>query len=123
MKRIIISIAIIAVIIAMGCSAVMYIGAHNSRLYGHIDRVLSAYSSNKNVADEIESLKKYFARYEKDLGAVVNEDILNDMSASISKLLSMYLSQSDEFSAECEAIRSCADRIQKSEIPAWHRIL
>ena len=42
MKRIIISVCIIAAIIAAGCSAIVYIGAQNSKLYGELELVEKA---------------------------------------------------------------------------------
>ena len=44
MKRIIISIAIIAMIAAAGSMAILYIGEANSRLLGQLELVEKAYS-------------------------------------------------------------------------------
>lgn len=123
MKRILISVVIIAVIIAMGCSAIAYIDSHNNRLYGHIDMVLKAYEDGSGVEEKINDLSRFFESYEKRLSCIVNEEVLNEMSASISRLMPMYESDSDEFTAECETLRSFAERIQNSETPTWYRIL
>ncbi len=124
MKRIIVSIVIIALIVALGCSAIAYIDSNNTRLYGHIDEILSAYSEGNDaeLRTEIGELNRFFDKYEKWLSIIVNEEPLNDISASISRLMPMYESDSDEFTAECEVIRSYAAKIQKNEVPAWYRI-
>lgn len=123
MKRIVISICIIAMIIAVGCSAIVYIDAHNNKLYGMLDLVLDGYARDDDIREELFQLKQYFEDYEKDLSAIVNEDILSEMSASVARLMPMLEADSDEFTAECETIRSHAQKIQKSEIPTWYRIL
>lgn len=123
MKRIIISITIITIIIAIGCSAIFYIDAQNRKLYGKIEMVLNAYSKNERVEESISELKSFFDKYEKGLACIVAEDELMDISESISKLLPMYLSECDEFTAECEAIKTLAERIKSNEVPAWHKIL
>ena len=53
MKRIIISIAIIAMIAAAGSMAILYIGEANSRLLGQLELVEKAYSEGGDTAREI----------------------------------------------------------------------
>lgn len=123
MKRIIISIGIIAAIIALGCSAIAYIEVHNSKLYGKIDKVVSSYESGSGVESSIAELSDYFKRYQKRLGCIVGDDELAEMSMSVSRLLPMYQSDCDEFAAECVEIKSYAQKIIDFQIPYWYRIL
>ncbi len=123
MKRIIICIGIIAVIIALGCSAIAYIDANNSRLYGKIDMVISSYESKSRVEQSIAELSEYFDEYRKGLSCIISDDELSQISLSISRLLPMYESECDEFTAECAEIKSYARKIMDSEIPYWYRIL
>lgn len=123
MKRIIISITIITAIIAIGCSAIFYIDSQNRKLYGKIEMVLNAYSQDEGVEESINELKSYFSIYQKGLACFVAEEELMDISEAISKLLPMYQSDCDEFTAECEAIKNLTERIKSNEIPTWYRIL
>lgn len=123
MKRIIISITIIVIIITIGCSAIYYIDTQNRKLYGKIEMVLNAYSSDDGVEESIGELKTFFHKYEKGLACIVSEEALIDMSQSITKLLPMYQSDCDEFTAECQSIMTMAARIRSNEIPTWDRIL
>lgn len=123
MKRIIISITIIVIIITIGCSAIFYIDSQNRRLYGKIEMVLNAYSEDDGVEESIGELKTFFHKYEKGLACIVSEEALIDMSQAITRLLPMYLSDCDEFTAECQSIMTLAARIKSNEIPTWDRIL
>lgn len=123
MKRLFISIGILAVIIALGCSAISYIDAKNSKLYGKIEMVIKAYDSGDGVAESIESLNEYFDHYEKMLGCIVSDEMLMDMAESVARLMPMYLAECDEFTAECRNIITCAEAIRKYETPNWYRIL
>lgn len=123
MKRIIISIGIIAVIIALGCSAIAYIEVHNSKLYGKIDEVISSYERDAGVTQSISELRDYFEKYSHKLGCIINDDELAQISVSISRLAPMYESECDEFTAECTQIKEYAKKILDSEIPYWYRIL
>ncbi len=123
MKRIIISIGIIAVIIALGCTAIVYIEAHNSKLYGKIDEVVASYEQDEGVVQSISELEDFFKTYSRKLGCIINDDSLAEISVSISRLTPMYESECDEFTAECAQIKEYAKKILDSEIPYWYRIL
>lgn len=123
MKRIIISITIITVIIAIGCSAIFYIDSQNQKLYGKIEMVKKAYTDGAGVEESISGLQVYFDGYIKGLSCIVPEDELMEISEAIAKLLPMYQSDCDEFLAECEAIKNLAGRIRSNEVPTWHKIL
>lgn len=123
MKRIIISIGIIAAIIALGCSAIAYIEVHNSKLYGKIDEVISSYEQDKNVTQSISELRDFFEKYSRKLGCIISDEELAQISVSISRLTPMYESECDEFTAECVQIREYAKKILDLEIPYWYRIL
>ncbi len=123
MKRIIICIAIIAAIIALGCSAIAYIEVNNSKLYGKIDKVISSFDMDSEVESSIADLNDYFKKYKKMLGCIVGDDELYEMELSISRLLPMYQSDCDEFTAECNQIKTCAKKMLDAEMPYWYRIL
>ena len=116
MKRIIISIGIIAVIIALGCSAIAYIAVHNSKLYGKIDEVIASYEQNKGVVQSISELEYFYRKYSRRLGCITNDESLAEISVSISRLAPMYESKCDEFTAECTQIKEYA---KKSSIPKF----
>ena len=124
MKRIIVCLVIIGVIIAAGIFSCMVVAAKNDRLYGHIESVLSAYDSGGDAMPAIEDLENYFKRdYAPMLACFVNDEMIGELALTISRLKPMYESDCDEFSAECEAVRESADRIYKSEVPSFFRIL
>ena len=124
MKRIVISLTIIAVIIAVGLFALWSVSAKNDRLYGHIEAVISAYETDGNVVSEINSLRDFYeSEYLPRLGYFVDDDQLTELSTLIARLEPMYRAECDEFIAECEAIRENAHRIYLKEVPALFRIL
>lgn len=124
MKRIIISLSIITVIVAVGIMAIMTVSSKNDRLYGHIESVISAYESDGDVNSQIEVLKKYFEDdYVKILGMLVDDDRLAEMSVYINRLQPMLESDCDEFMAECESIRTEARKIYLNELPLPFRVL
>ena len=122
MKRLIICLTIIAAIIAAGICTIGTVAQKNERLYGKIDSVLASYGESGAEA-EIAELKKFFEReYAPGLSLVVNDAGLGEMMNSISKLGPMLESGCDEFLAECEAIRSEAERIYLAELPGLFRV-
>ncbi len=124
MKRIIISICIIAAIIAIGVSAISYIDAQNTKLYGKIEMVINSYrSASEDTPGKISELEDCFSKYAKTLSCFVGEDMLNSMAVSVSRLMPMYESGSDELYAECETIKEYASAIYRNELPVWYRIL
>ena len=121
MKRLIISLSIIAVIVMVGIIAIYSVGEKNERLYGHIESVLAAYDSDEDVGAELSGLRAFFENeYVRALGAFVDDDRLAEISVSIDRL---ELSDCDEFSAECFARRSLAENIYLNELPVLFRIL
>ena len=76
MKRIIISIGIIAAIIALGCYAIVYIEVHNSKLYGKIDEVISSYEQDTDVVGSISELQDFYNKYSRKLGCIISDDDL-----------------------------------------------
>lgn len=124
MKRIIISLSIIAVIIAAGIFALYSVRTKNERLYGHIEAVLSAYESGGDVPSEISSLREFFEKdYMPSLSCVIKDDLLYDIRLLIDRLEPMYDSDCDEFTSECESILGGARRIYYNELPTFLRIL
>jgi len=122
MKRIFISIVIIAAIIAAGCLAIAGIEAENTKIYGKIQEVLES-DSLEEAEEAVTELEEAFAKYSKRLSCIVDEDILEEMEGAVSMLRPMLESNSDEFTAQCELIRSYAKRILDREIPSPGRIL
>ncbi|MCD7823292.1 MAG: DUF4363 family protein [Oscillospiraceae bacterium] len=122
MKRILISIIIIAAIIAAGCFAIAGIEAENAKIYGAIEEVLNS-ESEEEAAAAVEELEDAFREYSKRLSCIVDEDILEEMEGAVCMLKPMLQSDSDEFTAQCELIRSYAKRILDREIPSPGRIL
>lgn len=124
MKRLIISLTIMAVIIAMSVYALYTVSRKNDRLYGHIEAVVSAYEQDGDVDTEIRNLREYFEKdYVPKLGCFVDDDLLHEISALISRLEPMYAADCDEFTAECEAIRAEARKIYLNELPVFFRIM
>ncbi|MCD7889229.1 MAG: DUF4363 family protein [Oscillospiraceae bacterium] len=122
MKRILISIVIIAAIIAAGCFAIAGIEAENTKIYGKIEKVLSS-STEEEAEEAVSDLEEAFREYSKRLSCVVDEDILEEMEGAVYMLRPMLESSSDEFTAQCELLRSYAKRILDREIPTLGRIL
>ncbi len=122
MKRILISIVIIAIIIAAGCFAIAGIEAENTKIYGAIEEVLDS-ESEEEAVEAVNKLEDAFKEYSKRLSCIVDEDILEEMEGAVYMLMPMLESNSDEFTAQCELIRSYAKRILDREIPTLGRIL
>ncbi len=122
MKRIFISIVIIAAIIAAGCFAIAGIEAENMKIYGKIEEVLSS-STQEEAEAALDGLEEAFRKYSKKLSCIVDEDILEEMEGAMYMLRPMLESESDEFTAQCELLRSYAKRILDREIPSIGRIL
>ncbi len=122
MKRIIISIVIITAIIAAGCMAIVGIEAENTKIYGKIEEVLSS-ESDEEAEAALDELEDAFREYSKRLSCIVDEDLLAEMEGVLYTLKPMYESSSDEFTAQCELLRSYAKRILDRELPTPGRIL
>ncbi len=122
MKRILISIVIIAAIIAAGCLAIAGIETENTKIYGKIEEVLNSESEEEAEA-AVQELEEAFLDYSKRLSCIVDEDLLEEMEGAVYMLKPMLESNSDEFTAQCELIRSYAKRILDREIPTLGRIL
>lgn len=124
MKRLVVCLAIIAAIIAAGIFSISAVSSKNDRLYGHIQSVLDAYGSGEDAREEISALENYFQKdYAPCLGCFVNDNMISELSVSVFKLRPMLESECDEFTAECEAIRTGAERIYRSELPVAYRIM
>lgn len=123
MKRIIISIAIIAMIAAAGSMAILYIGEANSRLLGQLELVEKAYSEGGDTAREIALLSRSYKSLRRVLGIIADDDDVEEVGALISRLLPMLESDCDEFLAECRMIRSAAAKIYSGELPTLDKIL
>lgn len=122
MKRIIISVIIIAAIIAAGCFAIVGIEAENTKIYGAIEEVLNS-DSQEEAEMAVGELEEAFQKYSKRLPCIVDEDLLEEMEGAVYMLRPMLLSNSDEFTAQCELLRSYAKRVLDREIPTLGRIL
>ena len=124
MKRIAISIAIIALIFVAGYSAVALIDSGNDRLYGQLELVTDSYrSQSPDVEKTISELERSVADYSKRLGWVVSDELLGEMELSTARLMPMYQSNSDEFLAVCSEIKEYARMILESEKVTWSKIL
>ncbi len=122
MKRILISIIIIALIVAAGCFAIAGIEAENTKIYGAIEEVLNSESAEE-AEEALDELEEAFRKYSKRLSCIVDEDILEEMEGAVYMLKPMFESGSDEFTAQLELVRSYAKRILDREIPSLGRIL
>lgn len=122
MKRIVISIVIIAAIISAGCLAIGYIGEENEIIYGKIEEVLNA-EGDAATKEAVRELERAFEKYENRLSCIVDEDILEEMSAAVSMLMPMYEASSDEFTAQCELVKAYAKRLLDREIPTLPRVM
>ena len=124
MKRIAISITIIALIFLSVYSAIALIDSGNDRLYGQLELVTDSYrSQSPDVEKTISELERSVADYSKRLGWVVSDELLGEMELSTARLMPMYQSNSDEFLAVCSEIKEYARMILESEKVTWSKIL
>lgn len=124
MKRLIISITIIGVIVAVGIYALSSVSQKNERLYGLVEEVLNVYNEGKDPSSKIDKLSEYVnGPYAHRLAYFVEEDELQEIRLMISRLKPMIESGCDEFTAECKAILVAAEHIFLDEFPAIYRIL
>lgn len=124
MKRVILCLVIIGIIIAMGIFSCMIVAEKNNRLYGHVENVLRLYDGGGDAASAIDDLERYFKNdYAPKLSCIINDEMIAELAVTIARLKPMYESDCDEFSAECEGVKASADRIYRSELPSFFRIL
>lgn len=124
MKRIVICVVIIVVIIAAGIFSCAVVASKNDRLYGHIQSVLDIYGAGGDATEALDDLENYFRKdYAPKLACLIDDEMIGELAMLISRLKPMYESECDEFSAECEAVRSGAEKIYQSELPSFFRIL
>ncbi len=123
MKRLVLSISIIAVIAAMGIVTIFFIKGQNEKLYGKLDLVLYKYENGQDPSQELAELEVYAEGYVEKLSYVADEELLGDLYESVVTLRTLYFDSSEEFRTECERIRLLAERIYLKEIPQMGRIL
>lgn len=123
MKRLVLSISIIAVIAAMGIVTIFFIKGQNEKLYGKLDLVLYKYENGQDPSQELAELEVYAEGYVAKLSYVADEELLGDLYESVVTLRTLYFDSSEEFRTECERIRLLAERIYLKEIPQMGRIL
>ncbi len=123
MKRLVLSISIIAVIAAMGIMTIFFIQSQNEKLYGKLDLVLYKYENNEDVSKELAELEEFTREYTKKLNYFADEEKLEELYEAVITLKTLYFDSSEEFRTECARIRLLADRIYRREIPDMGRIL
>lgn len=123
MKRLVLSISIIAVIAAMGIVTMFFIQSQNEKLYGKLDLVLYKYENNEDVSKELTELEEFAWEYTKKLDYFADEEKLEELYEAVITLKTLYFDSSEEFRTECARIRLLADRIYRREIPDMGRIL
>lgn len=123
MKRLVLSISIIAVIAAMGIMTIFFIQSQNEKLYGKLDLVLYKYENNEDVSKELAELEEFAREYTKKLNYFADEEKLEELYEAVITLKTLYFDSSEEFRTECARIRLLADRIYRREIPDMGRIL
>lgn len=123
MKRLVLSISIIAVIAAMGILTIFFIQSQNEKLYGKLDLVLYKYENNEDVSKELVELEEFTREYTKKLNYFADEEKLEELYEAVITLKTFYFESSEEFRTECARIRLLADRIYRQEIPDMGRIL
>lgn len=123
MKRLVLSISIIAVIAAMGIMTIFFIQSQNEKLYGKLDLVLYKYENNEDVSKELAELEEFAREYTKKLNYFADEEKLEELYEAVITLKTLYFDSSEEFRTECARIRLLADMIYRREIPDIGRIL
>lgn len=123
MKRLVLSISIIAVIAAMGIMTIFFIQSQNEKLYGKLDLVIYKYENNEDVSKELAELEEFAREYTKKLDYFADEEKLEELYEAVITLKTLYFDSSEEFRTECARIRLLADRIYRREIPDIGRIL
>ncbi|MBQ8396067.1 MAG: DUF4363 family protein [Oscillospiraceae bacterium] len=123
MKRLVLSISIIAVIAAMGIVTIFFIQSQNEKLYGKLDLVIYKYENNEDVSKELAELEEFAREYTKKLNYFADEEKLEELYEAVITLKTLYFDSSEEFRTECARIRLLADRIYRREIPDMGRIL
>lgn len=116
MKRLYISLFIIATVIALGIFTIYFIASQNQRFLGEIEKV-------ENKAESAEALKKEFSRYQKLLGLLVSDEKLFEMEKTLARILSMSKTDDEEFLAECEELKAMSKDILNAYIPTLERLL
>ncbi len=123
MQRLVLSVVIVVLIVTVGCAAVGYINYQNTKLLGQVDKIWQKYSQSFDPTPEIKSLQNSFLGYAKGVSLFADKSKISELRVSIERLLPMYSSESDEFTAELAAIKARANEILRSEIPYWYKIL
>ncbi|MGN1133578.1 MAG: DUF4363 family protein [Oscillospiraceae bacterium] len=124
MKRITISFIIIGCIILSSVLFLFNMNRDNQNLFDMIDQAEQLYEMDspdlENKIKEIENeWEKYYIKY----SYVTTCSVLDDISYSVAKLLSLYENQEDEFIPSCESIKYQVKRAYDRQFPYLHSIL
>ncbi len=123
MKRLYISLVIIVLIIALGVLSICLISLQNQKLYGEIDNVIEKYSNGLDVTQDIVALEETFRSYNRLVGSISSDERIQQMEEAISRLKAMYITDSDEFLAECYLVKTIAKEILDEQTPTVQRLL
>ncbi len=123
MKRLIISVLILATIVVTSIVTLSVFDSKNEQLISYIERTEELYKQNKTdlAEEELTRLNRFWSDYYNLVSYIVQSTKLEEVAQSVSKLKA--LMGKDEFLSECESIKYGIRLIYDSEFPYLHSIL
>lgn len=122
MKRLYLCIAIVVVTVILSAGSLVVIDRSNDRFFYYIDNAEKAYHSDGDVEKAVKEIEKYWERYYVRISYVAATDMLNDTSATISRLSRLLENDSDEFCSELETVRTKVKLIYESQYPHFYSV-
>ncbi len=124
MKRLILCIAILAVIITGSVLSLLLINNKNQQLIETLDAI-TVYAEDRKTdqaLEKIEEFSRLWKKYYVCVSFLVESSCLEDISSSCAKLKALLLKDSEELYSECETIKYGINLIYNNEFPYLHSI-
>lgn len=125
MKRLGISITVLAIVFIYSLSTLFIIKNYNIKLSTAVVNVQTLFENEQyeEAVDASEELMQVWEKYETVMLIMVRDDKLSDLNQSIAKIHSFAKKQNDELEAETQSVIFQLDHIYETEYPHWYNFL
>ena len=117
MKRLWISIVILAVTVVMCTASVMIIKHSNEVLFEHIHSTEEAYRQGGDAKKELGELMEYWERHYVTLTFLTGSTAMEDIERTAARLPYLLEAGSDDFLAELKGLESWAQLVYDRSVP------
>lgn len=123
MKRLVIGIIIIICVVTLGIFAIEYIDTQNSRLYGKLEEVFSAYEKGEDILPLLNDFTAQAYKYASKLTVFINDEQLTELLEAAESMSAFYSAGDEpEFIAQATRLKFLAEKIYSDELPHIGRI-